>query len=494
MNLAHASLKTLIDAVHQKEISPLELFNWSRNQFISYDPYLGSALEVFDTPQNLLLDNSVAKNFLRGIPGIIKDTICIQGHHMTCASRILQGYKAPYDATAIGKLRTAGASFIGRANCDEFAMGSSSETSAYYPVRNPWDPQRVPGGSSGGSAAAVAAGWVSWALGSETGGSVRQPAAWCGIVGSKPTYGLVSRYGLTAYASSLDQIGVFTRTIYDNALILSRMAGNESLVHDGTAHGVPQDYDLTRTLTGKLRPGLKIGILPQTLHTQGMSSEMVSAIEQAIAEFKKLGATIIPIELPSMELSAATYFVISRAEAASNLARFDGIRYGHRTKHNVSLEETYTRSRTEGFGDEVQRRILIGNYVLSRGHADAFYQRAQDAQNVMRAECKQIFKEVDLIIAPVTPAEAYRFGECSANSLQLDLQDYFTCFANLVGIPAVSFPCGFAKSGMPLGVQLMGPHFSEALIMETAYAYEQATPWHTMHPNLEHLAVHERLY
>lgn len=490
MNFAHASIKDLLEALNQKKISSNELLQWSRDQFLQYDPHLGSALEIFDeasTPAS-------TRGRLKGIPGIIKDNICMKGRAMTCASRILKGYRAPYNATAIAKLEAEGATFLGRANCDEFAMGSSNETSAYYPVRNPWDPTRVPGGSSGGPAAAVAAGWVSWALGSETGGSVRQPAAWCGIVGSKPTYGLVSRYGLTAYASSLDQIGVFTRTVYDNAFILSIIAGQDTLLRDGTTRELPADYDLTRNLSGKIRPGLRIGVLPQTLGAEGMSSEMVKALEDAIHEFKKLGATIVPIELPSMELGAATYFVISRAEGASNLARFDGIRYGYRSSHAASLEETYTLSRSEGFGDEVQRRILIGNYVLSHGHADAFYQRAQDAQALMRAECAQAFTEVDLIIAPVTPAEAYRFGECSTNSLQLDLQDYFTCFANLVGIPALSFPCGFSASGMPLGVQLMGPYWSEQLIMETAHAYEQATPWHTMHPSLENLTHHKRLY
>lgn len=493
MNFAHASLKHMLEALSQKKISSNELIEWSRKQFLQYDPYLGSALEIFDTP-SITSQHAPQTNRLHGVPGIIKDNICIQGRAMTCASQILKGYRAPYSATAITKLRNAGATFIGRANCDEFAMGSSNELSSYYPARNPWDPTRVPGGSSGGPAAAVAAGLVSWALGSETGGSVRQPAAWCGIVGSKPTYGLVSRYGLTAYASSLDQIGVFTRTVYDNALILSIIAGQDTPLRDGTARATPTDYDLTRTLTGKIRPGLRIGILPQTCNVEGMSAEMLQAIEHAINEFKKLGATIVPLELPSMELGAATYFVISRAEGASNLARFDGIRYGHRSAQATSLEETYTLSRSEGFGDEVQRRILIGNYVLSRGHADAFYQRAQDAQALMKAECEQAFTKVDLILAPVTPAEAYRFGECSTNSLQLDLQDYFTCFANLVGIPALAFPCGFSSSGMPLGVQLMGPYWSEQLIMETAHAYEQATPWHTMHPSLENLKHQKPLY
>lgn len=493
MNFAHISITKLRDMLDQKVISPQQLIQWSHDQFVEHDPYLGSTLEVFDTT-SIMPTNTPSQGRLADIPGIVKDNICIEGRRMSCASRILQGYRAPYSATAITKLQKEGAIILGRGNCDEFAMGSANETSAFYPARNPWDPTRVPGGSSGGPAAAVAAGWVSWALGSETGGSVRQPAAWCGIVGSKPTYGLVSRHGLTAYASSLDQIGVFTRTVYDNALVLSIIAGPEALLRDGTTHPLPPDYDLTTSLTGKIRPGLRIGIIKQMLHAEGVSSDMTQALQNAALEFEKLGATTVPIELPSIELSAATYFVISRAEAASNLGRFDGIRYGLRSAEARTLEETYTLSRSEGFGDEVQRRILIGNYVLSHGHAAAFYQRAQDAQKLMSQECKKVFNDIDLILAPVTPTEAYKFGACPTNSLQLDLQDYFTCFANLVGIPALSFPCGFASSGMPLGAQLMGPHFSEQLLMETAHAYEQATPWHTMHPSLENLKNHTRLY
>lgn len=478
MNFAHLSLKELRQALAEKKISAHELITWSHNQVRTHDPHLGSVLELFDEQPN----SAPQQGLLGGIPGIIKDNICVKDQIMSCGSRMLKNYRAPYDATAVAKLRAHGAYMLGRGNCDEFAMGSSNETSAYYPVRNPWDLSRVAGGSSGGPIAAVAAGFVSWALGSETGGSVRQPAAWCGIVGSKPTYGLVSRYGLTAYASSLDQIGVATRTVYDNALVLSLIAGREKPLRDSTAYEVPADYDLTRNLTGKLKPGLRIGILTQALAAQGISAETVKALESVAEELKKLGATLTSVELPSMELAAATYFVLSRAEAASNLARFDGIRYGHRSSHAKNLEETYTLSRSEGLGDEVQRRILIGNYVLSRGHADAFYQRAQNAQECMRAECADAFEKVDLILAPVTPAEAFKFGACSANSLQLDLQDYFTCFANLAGIPAVSFPCGFTATNMPIGVQLMGPHFSENLIMQTAHAYEQATPWHTLHP------------
>jgi aspartyl-tRNA(Asn)/glutamyl-tRNA(Gln) amidotransferase subunit A len=492
INPAHASVKELRAALAEKQLSREELVAWSHQAITKHDPYLGSVLELFDESSVL---RGAPEGFLQGIPGIVKDNICMRDRIMSCGSRMLKNYRAPYDATAVTKLRAQGGLMLGRGNCDEFAMGSSNETSSYYPVRNPWDPTRVAGGSSGGPIAAVAAGFVSWALGSETGGSVRQPAAWCGIVGSKPTYGLVSRYGLTAYASSLDQIGVATRTVYDNALILSLIAGREKPIgNDSTAHELPVGYSLTQQLTGKIQPGLRVGILVQALQAHGVSSEVTCALETVGEELKKLGATLTAIELPSMELAAATYFVISRAEAASNLARFDGIRYGHRSQQAKTLEETYTLSRSEGFGDEVQRRILIGNYVLSHGHADAFYQRAQNAQARMRADCAAAFEKVDLILAPVTPSEAFKLGACSTNSLQLDLQDYFTCFANLVGMPAVSFPCGFTTSGMPIGVQLMGPHFSEALIMQTAYAYEQATPWHTMRPSLDNLHNFSRLY
>lgn len=491
-----ASIRELLQLLNTEQIAAADLLTHAQMRAAQYNPSLNAILELFDA-------DSIGKRVeeareglkrsapdaipdrLRAIPGVFKDTICMKDRSMTCASRMLEGYRAPYNATVATRIEQAGGAIIGRTNCDEFAMGSSTETSAWGITRNPWDTESVPGGSSGGSAVAVAAGIVPWALGSETGGSVRQPAAWCGIVGSKPTYGLVSRYGVTAYASSLDQVGVFTRTVYDNALVLSIIAGRETPARDSTARALPATYDLTQGLTGKLRPGLRIGVIDNALAADGVSSEVAQLLEAALAEYKRLGAEIVRVQLPSMALSAATYFVVSRAEAASNLARFDGVRYPRRASNVETLEELYTRSRSEGFGDEVQRRIMIGNYVLSHGHADAFYRQGRVAQSCMRAECDEVFKKVDLLFAPVAPTEAYKFGALSVNSIQLDLQDYFTCFANLVGIPALAVPCGLtATRKMPIGFQLMGPHWSEELLFQTAHAYECATEWHTLRPNL----------
>ncbi len=483
MRYEWASISELRAALDAKKISFSELYALSVDRHRRYREKLNAILELFDGISQTHLTS--APHPLADIPGIIKDNICVKGRSMTCGSRMLEGYRAPYSATVTQRLTAAGAPIIGRANCDEFAMGSSTETSAWGITRNPWDSTRTPGGSSGGSAVAVAAGIVPWALGSETGGSVRQPAAWCGIVGSKPTYGLVSRYGLVAYASSLDQIGVFTRTVADNALVLSTIAGRETPVRDSTARLLPTDYDITKELTGKIRPGLRIGVIRNALAAEGLSEEVRQLLEDAVVQLERLGARIIPVDLPSMGLGAATYFVISRAEAASNLARFDGVRYPRRASGAKGLEELYTRSRTEGFGLEVQRRILIGNYVLSRGHADAFYRKAVDAQALMRAESAALFAQVDLLFCPVVPREAYAFGTLSVDSIELDLQDYFTCFANLVGIPAISIPCGFtATARMPMGFQLMGPHWSEPVVFQTAHAYEQSTQWHTYHPEL----------
>jgi aspartyl-tRNA(Asn)/glutamyl-tRNA(Gln) amidotransferase subunit A len=475
IDLAFASIKTLRDSLENRKISPAELLSFFRKRFETYDKTIGSALELFD-------DETLVKNPtgpLAGIPGLIKDNICQKGRITACASKMLQNYRPTYDATAITRLDEAGAIRLGRANCDEFAMGSSTETSAFQLTRNPWDITRVPGGSSGGSIAAVAAGLVPWALGSETGGSVRQPAAFCGIVGLKPTYGLISRYGLIAYASSLDQIGPATRTVYDNALILSALAGHDQ--KDSTSRPVPsQDY--TRLLTGTLKEGFTLGIIDNALEAEGFDSEVHTVLHEAIEQFKKLGAKIKRITLPSMDHSAAVYFMVSRAEAASNLARFDGVRYGYRSPHGSSLQEMYMATRNEGFGIEVKSRILIGNYVLSVGHAEAFYNSAKIVQARMRQEYLEAFKEVDLLFAPASAAPAFKFGE--VNGLQMDLMDYFFASNNLTGTPALAVPCGFTKTKLPIGFQLIGPELSEAEIYQAAYAYEQATEWYTMHPEL----------
>lgn len=477
MKLAFATITELQNLINKKEISAEELTDYCIQRFKQYDTELGSALEIFD--KDSILQNTKKQGSLYGIPGLIKDNICQKGRKASCASKMLENYEATYDATAVTRLKDAGAPLLGRANMDEFAMGSSTETSAFKKTKNPWNFDCVPGGSSGGSIAAVAAGLVPWSLGSETGGSVRQPAALCGIVGLKPTYGLISRYGLIAYASSLDQIGIATRTVKDNALVLNAIAGND--FHDSTTLSDTHN-DYSANLGKTLKPGLKIGIIDNALQANGVDEQVTQAIDVVIKKLEKLGATVQRICLPTMDYGAAIYFIISRAEAASNLARFDGVRYGLRNKQAETLLSMYEKTRHDGFGSEVKKRIMIGNYVLSVGHAGEFYVNAVKAQKIMRAEFLEAFKNVDLLLAPTSPTQAFKFGAFDDNKLQMDLQDYFTCPSNITGIPSISIPCGFSKDKLPLGFQLIGPHLSEPLLYQVAHAYEQATEWHTMHP------------
>ncbi len=477
-HLSFATITELRLKLEKKEISVPELTGFFIDRFKKYDGQIGSALEIFER-DSVLAQFKNQTTPLAGIPGVLKDNICQEGRLATCGSKILYNYKATYDATACKRLKDLGALSIGRANCDEFAMGSSTEHSAYHKTKNPWDLTRVPGGSSGGSAAAVAAGLVPWALGSDTGGSVRQPAAFCGIVGFKPTYGHISRYGLIAYGSSLDQIGVFTRSVTDCATVFSAIAGEDE--HDSSCAQVAQK-DYTANLTGKLKPGLRIGIIENALTSEGMDSEIALAVEQAMQVLEKAGATIKRVALPSLEYSAASYFVISRAEAASNLARFDGVRYGLRDKEATKLRDMYFNTRHDGFGEEVKTRIMVGNYVLSAGHAGQYYENAKRVQRLIRRDFSNMFRDVDLLIMPTHPMPAFKFGAFDVDKLQMDLQDYFTCPMNLAGIPAISLPCGMTKSKLPIGFQLIGPHFSEELIFQTAHVYEQNTQWHTLHP------------
>ena len=474
---AFATIEELRSALISKKITPQELLEFCITRFQAIDPQIGSALEVFD--KESILKDAHLPGVLHGIPGIIKDNICMKDRTAACASRMLENFTATYDATVIRRLKEAGACLVGRANMDEFAMGSSTETSYFQKTKNPWDLSRVPGGSSGGSAAAVAAGLVSWALGTDTGGSVRQPAAFCGIVGLKPTYGRVSRYGLIHYASSLDQIGVLTRSVYDNAFIFSIIAGHDE--NDSSSLSV-EKQDYTKYLDGKIEPGLKIGIVDNTLDAEGMDPEVKVAIEKAIKEFEKLGASIHHVTIPSVEYSAAAYFILSRAEAASNLARFDGVRYGFRNKQAATVGAMYADTRHDGFGAEVKKRIMVGNYVLSAGHAGDYYENAQKVKRLIRSEFTEAFKKVDILIMPTSPMPAFKIGAFDVDPLQMDLQDYFTCPMNLAGIPALSIPCGFTSAKLPIGLQLVGPHLAEERIFKAAYAYEKATPWHTMHP------------
>jgi len=475
-SLAFATIQQLKTGYATGAFTPNDVLQDCLNRFKTYDKKLGTALEIFE--QRSIVECSNTTGSLAGIPGIIKDNICQKERITSCASKILANYRAPYDATAIGRLKKEGALLVGRANCDEFAMGSSTETSAFQKTFNPWDLSKVPGGSSGGSIAAVAAGLVPWSLGTETGGSVRQPAALCGIVGLKPTYGLISRYGVVAYASSLDQIGIASRTVKDTAAVLEVIAGHDAA--DATSLGVSaQSY--TAALTGKIPEGLTVGIITNAVYAPGVDKAMISAVEDSIKVLRELGATIKEISIPSMDYGAAVYFIISRAEAASNLARFDGVRYGVRADDVTTLADLYQKSRAEGFGSEVKARIIIGNYVLSAGHSKEFYLNALKVQQLMRFEFQQAFKEVDVVLTPTAPSTAFSFDAFADDKLQMDLQDYFTCAANLVGIPAISIPCGFSNN-LPLGLQLMGPHLSEDRLLQVAHAYEQRTEWHKHTP------------
>lgn len=418
---------------------------------------------------------------LGGIPIAIKDNINVTGQPCTCGSKILAtNYTAPYDATAITKLRAGGAVPVGRLNMDEFAMGSSTENSALGVTRNPWDTTRIPGGSSGGSAASVGGDLAIAALGSDTGGSIRQPAALCGCVGVKPTYGRVSRYGLVAFASSLDQIGTFTKTVEDSALLLNHLCGKDAQDSTSLDVAVP---DFTAGLKDGVK-GLRIG-LPKEYFIEGTHPAVTAAVQAAVEHYKSLGAELVDISLPHTDAGVATYYILAPAEASANLARFDGVRYGHRTAVQGDLLEHYMNTRAEGFGPEVKRRILLGTYVLSSGYYDAYYIKAQKARTLIRQDFEEAFKSVDVILSPTAPSPAHKLGSLRDNPLQMYLEDIFTIAANLAGLPAMSLPCGFAEENgkaLPVGLQVIGRAFDEATMLRTAYAYEQSTDWHLKRP------------
>ncbi|HMF54856.1 MAG TPA: Asp-tRNA(Asn)/Glu-tRNA(Gln) amidotransferase subunit GatA [Pyrinomonadaceae bacterium] len=409
---------------------------------------------------------------LAGVPLAVKDNICVRGLQASCGSRILGPYHPPYNATAIERLREAGAVIIGKTNCDEFAMGSSNENSAFGPVKNPWDTTRVPGGSSGGSAAAVAAGIVPAALGSETGGSVRQPASLCGIVGFKPTYGRISRYGLVAFASSLDQIGIFGRKVSDVASVLSVVAGRDT--HDATTADVPVP-DYIRELTGDVK-GARIGF-PRELFGEGLDREVREAVLKTIEAYRDLGAEIVEVELPHAKYCIAVYYIIATAEASSNLARFDGVRYGFRAEEAKDLRHMYRATRDEGFGAEVKRRIMLGTYVLSSGYYDAYYRKAQQVRTLIKHDFLRAFEQCDAILTPTTPTPAFLIGEKADDPLAMYLNDIYTCTANLAGIPGINVPCDLSSEGLPIGFQLLGAHWSEATLFRLADVYERAHPF-----------------
>ncbi|HEY0676339.1 MAG TPA: Asp-tRNA(Asn)/Glu-tRNA(Gln) amidotransferase subunit GatA [Immundisolibacter sp.] len=411
-----------------------------------------------------------------GIPIAHKDIFCTDGVRTSCASRMLDNFIAPYDATVVRRLAAAGAVMLGKTNMDEFAMGSSNETSFYGPVRNPWDPDRVPGGSSGGSAAAVAAGLCSAATGTDTGGSIRQPAALTGICGLKPTYGRVSRYGMIAFASSLDQAGPMARSAADLALLLQAMAGFDERDSTSIDRPVP---DYSAALEAPLT-GLRIG-LPAEYFNAGLEAAVGDAVRAALTELERLGAQLVDLTLPHTALSVPAYYVVAPAEASSNLARYDGVRYGYRADNPADLTDLYKRSRSEGFGAEVKRRILIGTYVLSAGYYDAYYLKAQRVRRLIREDFLTAFGQVDLIAAPTTPQPAFRLGEKQHDPVAMYLSDIYTIAANLAGLPALSVPCGLVQ-GLPVGLQLIGRDFDEARLLNVAHRYQQVTDWHTRRP------------
>jgi len=406
------------------------------------------------------------------VPVAVKDNICVRGLQASCGSAILGGYRPPYNATVIERLRDAGAIIVGKTNCDEFAMGSSNENSAYGPVRNPWDTMRVPGGSSGGSAAAVAARIVPVALGSDTGGSVRQPASLCGVVGVKPTYGRVSRYGLVAFGSSLDQIGIFATNTADAALTLSIIAGRDP--RDATTADVAVP-DYVSALTGDMR-GARVGV-PRELFGEGLDADVRESVEAAIETYRALGAEVVDVELPHAKYAIAVYYIIATAEASSNLARYDGVRYGFRAEESRTLREMYRRTREEGFGTEVKRRIMLGTYVLSSGYYDAYYLKAQKVRALLKQDFARAFERCDAIITPTSPTTAFLLGEKTDDPLAMYLNDIYTVTANLAGIPGLSIPCGLSKTKLPIGLQLLGSHWSESTLFRFAHAYEQAQPF-----------------
>jgi len=484
LDLSSLTLATAAERLRRRELSAAELTAASLERIAETEPRLHAFLTVSDEEarrQAAAADERLARGEplspLDGIPIALKDVFSTRGVRTTAASRILENFVPPYDGTAVARLRSAGAVFVGKTNCDEFAMGSSTENSAFGPTRNPWDAERVPGGSSGGSAVAVAAAQCLGALGTDTGGSIRLPAAYCGIVGLKPTYGRVSRYGIVAYASSLDQVGPFARDVRDAAILLEALAGHDPMDSTSAPVEVPGYERALRPELGTLRIGV-----PREYFQEGMQPEVESSVREAIAVLESLGASVENVSLPHTPYAIATYYLIATAEASSNLARYDGIRYGRRADAASSLLETYSRSRDEGFGVEVKRRIMLGTYALSAGYYDAYYGKAQKVRTLIRRDFEQAFARCDVLVAPTAPATAFALGEKIDDPLAMYLSDVLTISVNLAGLPAISLPCGMDGGGLPIGLQLIGKPFGEAALLAGAYAYEQATDWHGQRP------------
>ncbi|MBD2040041.1 Asp-tRNA(Asn)/Glu-tRNA(Gln) amidotransferase subunit GatA [Microcoleus sp. FACHB-672] len=485
-----ASIRELHKQLVRKERSAVEITKEALDRITQLEPKLHSFLCVTEEKaleQARQVDAKIAAGeqigLLAGIPIAIKDNMCTQGIPTTCGSRILENFVPPYESTVTQKLADAGAVMVGKTNMDEFAMGSSTETSAYQQTSNPWDLERVPGGSSGGSAAAVAADECVVATGSDTGGSIRQPAAFCGVVGMKPTYGLVSRYGLVAYASSLDQIGPFGRSVEDAAILLNGMAGYDP--KDSTSLNVPIP-NYVKALQPNLRPRgqRRIGVIKETFG-EGLDPVVERAVTKAIEQLQHLGAEIQVISCPRFRYGLPTYYIIAPSEASANLARYDGVKYGLRVPDADNLLSMYAQTRAQGFGTEVKRRIMIGTYALSAGYYDAYYLKAQKVRTLIKQDFDRAFAQVDVLVTPTAPSTAFKAGEKTDDPISMYLSDLMTIPVNLAGLPALSLPCGFDDDGMPIGLQLIGNALQEPTLFEVAYAYEQSTEWHLRKPVLD---------
>jgi aspartyl-tRNA(Asn)/glutamyl-tRNA(Gln) amidotransferase subunit A len=478
--LTALSIADLQRLLRRKEISSTEAFEALVDRIGQVDEKIGAYLSLDRDDARKEAGRADVNLPLGGVPIAIKDIINVAGQPCTCGSKILGNYRSPYDATVIERIRRAGAIPFGKTNLDEFAMGSSTEHSAFKPTRNPWDLSRVPGGSSGGSAAAVEANEAFGALGTDTGGSVRQPAAFCGVVGLKPSYGRVSRFGVTAFASSLDQVGPLTKSVRDSAMLMNALAGHDP--QDSTSSS-EQVTDYVAKLDQPIK-GMRIG-LPREYVSEGIDAGIKAAISAATKQLQSLGADIVEMSLPHTEQAVAVYYILATAEASANLARFDGVRYGHRSEKAQGILEQYAKTRAEGFGLEVKRRIIFGTYVLSGGYYEAYYDRAQKVRRLIRRDFAKAFEDVDVLMSPTTPTAAFRFGERDQNPLQMYLADIFTIAANLAGICGISIPCGFDSSSgtkLPVGLQFLGRPFDEARILQVAHAFEQSTEWHKARP------------
>jgi aspartyl-tRNA(Asn)/glutamyl-tRNA(Gln) amidotransferase subunit A len=481
-DLHNLSVKALANLLQTKEVSAVEVATRflarmggnPHNAFLDIDSE--ATLAQARASDAKLADGTAGP--LEGVPVAHKDVFVTRDFATTAGSKMLSGYRSPFDATVVQRLRTAGMVSLGKLNCDEFAMGSANENSAYGPVQNPWDTARVPGGSSGGSAAAVAAGLAPAATGTDTGGSIRQPASFCGITGIKPTYGRASRYGMIAYASSLDQAGPMARSAEDCALLLSAMCGGD-IDRDSTSLDMPSE-DFTASLNNSLE-GLRIGV-PQEFFGEGLAADVRAAVDSALREYEKLGAKLVPISLPRTELSIPVYYIIAPAEASSNLSRFDGVKFGHRAKDYTDLVDMYKKTRAEGFGNEVKRRIMTGAYVLSHGYYDAYYLQAQKIRRMIADDFQNAFQQCDVIAGPVAPSVAWKFGENANDPVADYLADIFTLPASLAGLPGMSVPAGFGAGNMPVGLQLIGNYFKEAQLLNAAHRLQQATDWHLRKP------------